>query len=168
MPRYLIAHVSLIGLFAILALLWASPAAALGFGDSCTPGSTGPTGTGGAFAPDKTGNNWYCNGNTDTVTYPAYWFGSTTSGCTSITVGSTPITGAALCSYGTYFENLRRQPLAKDRTVRLQAGVDTPSDSQLHECTPPCTGQNDACAHAPIDSVYISRSAPQDPRQTQP
>jgi hypothetical protein len=69
---------------------------AIGFGSGCTPGSTGPTGTGGAFAPDETGNNWYCNGNTDTVTYPAYWFGSTATGCGSSTAGLMQWTGSAV------------------------------------------------------------------------
>ena len=61
----------------VLALaLWASPASAQ-IGASCS-GAQG-------WSADGTGNNWYCNGNTNTVTYPAYWFGSTSTGCGSST-----------------------------------------------------------------------------------
>jgi hypothetical protein len=74
----------------VLALaLWASPAAA-GLGSSCTPGSTG------GWSADSNGNNWYCNGNTDTVTTPAYQFSSTSTGCGSGTAGTVQWTGSVL------------------------------------------------------------------------
>jgi hypothetical protein len=73
----------------VLALaLWAAPAAAQ-LGNSCTYGTTGPI-----SVADKTGNNIYCNGNTNTYTYPAYWFGSTSTGCTSATAGLVQWTGS--------------------------------------------------------------------------
>jgi len=69
--------------------LWASPAAAgEGFGSPCSAGES--------WAPDSTGNNWYCNGNSTTVTYPAYWFGSTTSGCGTGTAGLMQWTGGTV------------------------------------------------------------------------
>jgi hypothetical protein len=83
----------------VLALaLWASPAAAqsnFNFGGSCTPGV-------GSNAADSTGNNWYCNGNTSTVTYPAYWFGSTTSGCAAGTAGLAQFTGSSVSPNNTF------------------------------------------------------------------
>ena len=52
------------------------------------------------WSADGTGNNWYCNGNTSTVTYPAYWFGSTSTGCGSSTAGLMQWTGSVfeLCN----------------------------------------------------------------------
>jgi hypothetical protein len=52
---------------------------------------TGPTAT-----PDKTGNNVYCNGSSNTITYPAYWFGSTSTGCSSATAGLVQWTGSSV------------------------------------------------------------------------
>jgi hypothetical protein len=75
--------------FVLALAVWASPALAQStLGASCTYGSTGATAT-----PDKTGNNVYCNGNTSTITYPAYWFGSTSTGCSSGTAGLVQWTG---------------------------------------------------------------------------
>ncbi len=79
----------------VLALiLWASPAAAQ-LGTSCTPGV-------GSWAADSTGNNWYCNGNSSTVSYPAYWFSSTTSGCNSGTAGLSQFTGTSVSPNNTF------------------------------------------------------------------
>ena len=74
----------------VLALaLWALPAMAQ-LASSCTPGVNW-----GGSSTDSTGNNWYCNGNTDTVTTPAYQFSSTSTGCSSGTAGTMQWTGAA-------------------------------------------------------------------------
>jgi hypothetical protein len=82
---------TLIRTAAVLALLlWASPALAQSsLGASCTYGTTGATGV-----PDKTGNNVYCNGNTSTITYPAYQFGSTSNSCSSSNAGQMQWTGS--------------------------------------------------------------------------
>ena len=69
--------------------LSASPAAAQ-LGASCTPGSWGGS------SADTNGNNWYCNGNTDTVTTPAYQFSSTSTGCSSGTAGTVQWTGTTI------------------------------------------------------------------------
>jgi hypothetical protein len=86
----------------LVAALWIAPAAALNFGDNCIPGTSGPTGSGGGKAGDDTGNNWYCNGNSNTVTFPAYWFGNTTSGCGTGTAGLTQFTGTAVSPNNTF------------------------------------------------------------------
>jgi trimeric autotransporter adhesin len=67
-----------------LALLWASPAAAdMTIGGACS---------GGAGSPQAAnGNNVWCNGST--WQYPAYWFGSTSTGCSSATAGLVQYTG---------------------------------------------------------------------------
>jgi hypothetical protein len=73
-------------------LLGTAPALAQ-LGSSCTPGGT--TGTGGGWSADSTGNNWYCNSGTDTVTYPAYQFGATALACSSTGAGMVQWTGSA-------------------------------------------------------------------------
>jgi hypothetical protein len=72
-------------------LLWIPPAAAQ-LASSCTPGGSNSAG----HSADLTGNNWYCNGNTNTVTYPAYWFGSTSTACAAATAGLAQWTGSEL------------------------------------------------------------------------
>ncbi len=71
----------------------ASPAAAQ-LGGSCTYGTSGPI-----AGADFTGNNWYCNGNSNTYTYPAYWLGSTSTGCTGATAGLVQFTGSSMPRY---------------------------------------------------------------------
>ena len=56
----------------------------------------------GSWAADSTGNNLYCNGNSSTVTYPAYWFSSTTSGCNSSTAGLSQFTGTSVSPNSTF------------------------------------------------------------------
>jgi trimeric autotransporter adhesin len=69
-----------------VALVLAAPVAAQ-VGTSCSV----PQG----WSADKiTGNNWYCNNST--VTYPAYWFGSTTTGCSNTTAGLMQWTGSSV------------------------------------------------------------------------
>jgi trimeric autotransporter adhesin len=61
---------------ALALLLWVAPAAAqIGASCSATDG----------LSVDLTGNNVYCN--SGTFSYPAYWFGSTMTGCGSSTAG---------------------------------------------------------------------------------
>jgi trimeric autotransporter adhesin len=68
-----------------VALIWAVPAAAQ-VGASCSVAE--------GWSADVTGNNRYCNNST--VTYPAYWFGSTTTSCSSSTAGLAQWTGSEL------------------------------------------------------------------------
>jgi hypothetical protein len=71
-----------------LALLWASSAAATDptIGAPCTSIS-------GYSTRNDNGNNTWCNGST--YQYPAYWFGSTSTGCSSATAGLVQWTGSA-------------------------------------------------------------------------